>query len=233
MRRTPLVLALAASAVVITACSGMGGGSGAMPFGMASGSTGGMSFFVTSTNPGRGANFGGLAGADAHCQALATQAGAGNRTWRAYLSTSSSEGAGATVHARERIGRGPWFNARGEMIAANLDELHGNNRLSKQTALTERGQMVSGRGDAVNLHDILTGTMPDGRAAVGVTNDTTCRNWTSGADGGAIVGHHDRVGLRDDAPSRSWNSSHVTRGCNLEALRGTGGGGLLYCFAAN
>jgi hypothetical protein len=230
MRRTSLVLALAGSALVIAACSGMGGGSGAMPGARGSG---GMSFFVTSTNPGRGANFGGLAGADAHCQALGAQAGAGNRTWRAYLSTSAgADGTGTPVHARDRIGRGPWFNARGEMIAANVDELHGNNRLTKQTALTERGQMVSGRGDAVNMHDILTGSTAQGRSVPGAT-DSTCRNWTSGDQGSAVVGHHDRIGLSDDAQARSWNASHLSRGCSMEALRGTGGGGLLYCFAAN
>lgn len=218
MRRTRLAFVLAASALV-TACAGTGG----------AGRDSGMSFFVTSANPGRGADFGGLAGADAHCQALATAAGAGHKTWRAYLSTTGD----AAVNARDRIGRGPWRNVRGVVIASNVDELHGTNQLTKETALTEKGGTVTGRGDAVNLHDILTGSTPEGRATVGGTQDTTCGNWTRGGEGSAIVGHHDRVGLRDDAPSRSWNSSHGTRGCGMEALRATGGGGLLYCFAAN
>lgn len=218
MRRTRLAFVLAASALA-TACAGMGG----------TGRDTGMSFFVTSANPGRGADFGGLAGADAHCQALASAAGAGHKTWRAYLSTT---GAGA-VNARDRIGRGPWKNARGVVVAGNVDELHGTNQLTKQTALTEKSEMVMGRGDAVNLHDILTGSTPDGRATAGGTQDTTCGNWTKGGEGSAIVGHHDRVGLRDDEPSRSWNSSHETRGCGMDALRSTGGGGLMYCFAAN
>jgi hypothetical protein len=216
MPRFPATLALTSTALLLAAC------------GMMPGSTPGMSFFVTSANPGRGADFGGLAGADQHCQALATAAGAGNRTWRAYLSTT---GAGA-VHARDRIGRGPWHNAKGMVVAGSVDELHGTNQLTKGTALTERGETVMGRGDTVNLHDILTGSAPDGRAVAG-GQDTTCRNWTSSGDGAAIVGHHDRVGLRDDEPSRSWNSSHPSRGCGMDALRSTGGGGLLYCFAAN
>jgi len=221
MRRTALVLALAASTLVVAACVAVGG-----PGRQAA--ERGMTFFVTSTNPGRGADFGGLGGADRHCQQLATQAGAGNRIWRAYLSNSGMP----VVHARDRIGRGPWHNARGDLIARNVEDLHdGSNGINKQTALTERGQVVSGRGDAVNLHDILTGSSPDGRVVIG--DDTTCRNWTSSGEGSAIVGHHDRVGLRDDAPARSWNSSHPSRGCSNEALRATGGGGLLYCFAAN
>jgi hypothetical protein len=187
------------------------------------------SFFITSTNPGKGADFGGIAGADAHCQALASAAGQGSRTWRAYLSTT-----GATpVHARDRIGRGPWFNMKGAQIAANVDELHGTNKLTKETALNERGEMVMGRGDPTNLHDILTGSTPEGRATAGGTGDTTCNNWTAGGEGSAIVGHHDRQGLRDDAASKSWNSSHGTRGCGMDALKATGGGGLIYCFATN
>lgn len=187
------------------------------------------SFFVTSQNPGRGADFGGLAGADAHCQALASAAGYGSRTWRAYLSTTGAN----AVNARDRIGKGPWYNVKGVQVAANVEELHGTNQLAKETALTEKGGTVMGRGDAVNLHDILTGSTPDGRATVGGNQDTTCGNWTRSGEGSAIVGHHDRMGLRDDAPSRSWNSSHATRGCGMEALKTTGGGGLLYCFAAN
>jgi hypothetical protein len=188
-----------------------------------------MTFFVTSANPGRGGDLGGLAGADAHCQALAQAAGAGGRTWRAYLST---QGPGA-VSARDRIGRGPWRNAKGEVVARDLADLHGEAaNLTKQAALTERGEVVNGRGDTPNNHDILTGSQPDGTAFAGA-EDRTCRNWTSGAEGSAMVGHSDRIGLRDDAPSKSWNASHPTRGCGMEALRSTGGAGLFYCFATN
>ncbi|MCB4820502.1 hypothetical protein [Roseicella aerolata] len=188
-----------------------------------------MTFFVTSANPGRGGDLGGLAGADAHCGALAAAVGAGNRSWRAYLST---QGANA-VNARDRIGAGPWRNARGEVIARDLAELHGEAaNLTKQTALTERGEVVSGRGDTPNNHDILTGSQVDGTAFAGA-EDRTCRNWTSGGEGSAMVGHSDRIGLRDDAPSKSWNTSHPTRGCGMEALRSTGGAGLFYCFATN
>lgn len=192
-----------------------------------------MTFFVTSSNPGQGANLGGLAGADAQCRSLATAVGAGNRTWRAYLSTSATGGTPA-VNARDRIGRGPWRNAKGEVIAQDVATLHSDaNRLTKQTALTERGEVVSGRGDTPNNHDVLTGSQPDGTAFTG-EQDRTCGNWTlGGAEGSAIVGHHDRIGLQDDAPARSWNSSHATRGCNLPALRTTGGAGLFYCFAAD
>jgi hypothetical protein len=187
-----------------------------------------MSFFVTSANPGKGADFGGLAGADRYCQTLASAAGAGSKTWRAYLSTT---GAGS-VNARDRIGRGPWVNAKGQTIAASVDELHATNQLTKMTALDERGNGVMGRGDATNMHDVLTGSTPEGRAMAGA-DDTTCGNWTKSGDGAAIVGHHDRQGLKDDAPSKSWNSSHPTRGCGIEALKGTGGDGRLYCFATN
>ncbi|GAB3768445.1 hypothetical protein GCM10028796_31940 [Ramlibacter monticola] len=187
-----------------------------------------MSFFVTSKNPGKGADFGGLAGADQYCQSLASAAGAGGKTWRAYLSTT---GAGS-VNARDRIGRGPWMNAKGETIAGSVDELHGTNRLTKQTALTERGEVVAGRGDAVNMHDVLTGSTPDGRAST-ATGDTTCGNWTKSGEGSAIVGHHDRTGLNEEPPAKSWNSSHGSRGCGLDALKATGGDGRLYCFAAN
>jgi hypothetical protein len=191
-----------------------------------------MSFFVTSVGSGKGADLGGLEGADRHCQELAAKAGAGSRTWRAYLST---QGAGAV--ARDRIGRGPWQNAKGEVIAQSVDELHGAaNRISKQTALTETGEPVKGRGDTPNMHDILTGSQSDGRAFPGA-DDLTCRNWTSSEAGAAMVGHHDRMGLRDDEPSKSWNTSHPSRGpnggCSQDALRGTGGAGLFYCFAAN
>ncbi|CAG1015703.1 hypothetical protein BURC_01028 [Burkholderiaceae bacterium] len=186
-----------------------------------------MSFFVTSVGSGKGADFGGLEGADKHCQTLAAAAGAGGKTWRAYLSTSAI-GEKPAVHARERIGRGPWRNAKGVVIARDLDELHGANKLTKQTALSEKGAVINGRGDAPNEHDILTGSTPDGRAG-----DATCRNWTTSGEGSAIVGHSDRTGLDESAEAKSWNSSHPSRGCGQEALKATGGAGLLYCFASN
>ncbi len=190
-----------------------------------------MTFFVTSAGPGKGADLGGIAGADRHCQSLAQAVGAGGRTWRAYLSTSAADGKPA-VNARDRIGRGPWRNAKGEVIAKDVNDLHGNNNLTKQTALTEKGAVVSGRGDPVNMHDVLTGSTPDGRA-MPPGKDATCGNWTSSNEGSAMVGHHDRQGLRDDDASRSWNSSHPSKGCGHDHLRGTGGSGLYYCFAAN
>lgn len=190
----------------------------------------GMTFFITSVGPGKGADLGGLAGADKHCQALAQAAGAGNRTWRAYLSTSAAEGKPA-VNARDRIGKGPWQNAKGVVIAKNVDELHSNNNINRETALSEKGERINAGGDRPNMHDILTGSQPDGRAFTG-SEDRTCRNWTSSGDGAAMVGHHDRRGLRDDESSRSWNSSHASRGCSQDALRGSGGNGLFYCFAA-
>jgi hypothetical protein len=159
------------------------------------------------------------------------QTGIGQRSWRAYLSATAAAGAPA-VNARDRIGRGPWRNAKGDVIARDVEQLHGDNNLTKQTALTEKGQPVLGRGDTPNMHDILTGSSPDGRAVPGDA-DTTCGNWTKSGDGAAIVGHHDRMGLRDDAPSKSWNSSHPTRACGQEALKSTGGNGYFYCFAAN
>ena len=192
-----------------------------------------MTFFITSAGAGKGADLGGLEGADRHCQQLAQAAGAGGKTWRAYLST---QGAGA-VNARDRIGRGPWQNAKGEAVAQNVDDLHSaNNKLTKQTALNEKGEGVNGRGDTPNRHDILTGSQPDGRAfAAG--DDRTCGNWTKSGAGAAMVGHHDRQGLRDDEPSKSWNSSHPSRGpdggCSQADLRSTGGDGLFYCFATN
>ena len=194
-----------------------------------SGAEGGMSFFVTSSNPGRGADFGGLEGADAHCQALAAAAGAGGRTWHAYLSSNAQGGA---INARDRIGHGPWRNAKGIVIASDVEQLHGANSLDKQTALTEKGEVVNGRGDTPNMHDILTGTQADGRAFTS-GNDVTCGNWSQSGEGSAIVGHHDRVGVPDTEKNRSWNSAHPTRGCGLDALRSTGGAGLLYCFAVN
>lgn len=191
-----------------------------------------MTFFITSTGSGRGADYGGLAGADAHCQALAAAAGAGHRVWRAYLSSSPSPAA-PTQNARDRIGRGPWQNAKGVVIAQNISELHGKNNLNKQTALTEKGEMVNGSGDAPNMHDILTGSRPDGTSIPGDPARTTCGNWTLSGAGAAMVGHHDRLGIGDDESARSWNSSHPSRGCSQEDLRGSGGAGLLYCFAAN
>jgi hypothetical protein len=191
-----------------------------------------MSFFITSAGPGNGADLGGLEGADAHCQQLAEAAGAGGRTWRAYLSTQADGGEEA-VNARDRIGTGPWQNAQGVVIANDVEELHGTNNLTKESALSEQGEVIAGRADSPNRHDILTGSQPDGTAFAG-GEDRTCGNWTSGGDGAAMVGHHDRQGLRDDEPSRSWNSSHPSRGgCSQEALRGTGGDGLFYCFAAD
>jgi hypothetical protein len=190
---------------------------------------GAMSFFITSAGPGNGANLGGLAGADAHCQKLAAAVKAGNRAWRAYLSTSASGGQPA-VNARDRIGKGPWHNAKGERIAQNLDELHSDtNNLTKQTQLTEKGDVVNGRGDTPNRHDILTGSQLDG-TAFPAGADKTCGNWTSQAEGSAQVGHHDRQGGGEN-PS-SWNAAHASKGCSQENLRGTGGDGLFYCFAA-
>ncbi len=182
-----------------------------------------MTFFVTSENPGQGGNLGGLEGADAHCAALAEAAGVTGRTWRAYLSTSAE-------NARDRIGAGPWVNAKGETVADSVDALHGENNLTKKTALNEKGEVVNGRGDEPNRHDILTGSMPDGTVAAG----QTCEDWTSdGAEAVGMVGHHDRMGLDESDAAKSWNSSHGSRGgCGMEALRGTGGDGLLYCFAA-
>jgi hypothetical protein len=192
-----------------------------------------MTFFVTSAGPGKGAELGGLMGADDHCQQLAAAAGAGTRRWRAYLSTSSVDGKPA-VNARDRIGAGPWRNAKGVVIAKSVDDLHGSeNNLTKQTALTEKGEPVNGRGDTPNMHDILTGSQPDGRAFPVGDKDMTCGNWSKSGEGSAVVGHHDRMGLRDDDASKSWNSSHGSRGCSLDALKATGGNGLFYCFAAN
>jgi hypothetical protein len=190
-----------------------------------------MSFFVTSTNSGKGADYGGLAGADQHCQALAAANGAGGKTWRAYLSASAS-GSSPAVNAKDRIGKGPWHNAKGVVIAKDVTELHGTNNLTKQTALTEKGTVVNGRGDTPNQHDILTGTQPDGTAFVG-SEDKTCGNWTKSGEGSAIVGHSDRTGLDTSPPALSWNSSHPSRGCSPDALISTGGNGYLYCFASN
>ena len=192
-----------------------------------------MTFFVTSEGPGKGGDLGGLNGADAHCAKLATAAGSTGKTWKAYLST---QGAGA-VNAKDRIGRGPWQNAKGAVVAKDVADLHGaSNNLTKQTALNEKGEVINGRGDTPNRHDILTGSQADGTAFT-VSDDRTCGNWSSSTTGAAMVGHHDRTGLDDSAPAKSWNASHPSRGpaggCAQTDLKGTGGDGLLYCFAAN
>jgi hypothetical protein len=195
------------------------------------------SFFLTSNGIGNGANLGGLAGADNHCQTLAQAAGAGApKTWRAYLSTQEASGAPA-VNARDRIGKGPWKNSKGAVIAKDVAELHSaGNNLSKETAVSEKGEIINGAGDKPNRHDVLTGSQADG-TAFAAGEDRTCKNWTSSTQGAAMVGHFDRKGLRDDEPSKSWNTSHPSRGpdggCSQNDLKSTGGDGLLYCFAAN
>jgi hypothetical protein len=214
MKRTAMSVSMAA--LFLSSCSYVPSWMG--------GSDGGMSFFVTSA--GGDANLGGLAGADRRCRMLASAAGAGGKTWHAYLSDSKS------VNARDRIGRGPWVNAKGVVVAKNLDDLHDNPNINKQTALTEKGDVVNGRGDTPNMHDMLTGSQPDGRAFP-AGKDTTCSDWTNGGEGSAFLGHADRIGLRDDAASKSWNSSHASRGCGHEALKATGGDGRFYCFASN
>jgi hypothetical protein len=187
-----------------------------------------MTFFVTSAGSGKGADLGGLAGADQICQTLAASVGAGGKTWRAYLST---QGAGA-VNARDRIGTGPWQNAKGVVVAKSVDDLHSETvNLTKQTALTEKGAVVSGRGDTPNTHDVLTGSTMDGKAFTG-PEDMTCKNWTSSTEGAAMLGHSDRTGLDESVAAKSWNTSHASRGgCSQDALKGTGGAGLFYCFA--
>ncbi|MEN3295144.1 MAG: hypothetical protein V7642_4397 [Burkholderiales bacterium] len=199
-------------------------------------SPGDMTFFVTGVGLGKGADLGGLEGADRHCQALAEAAGAGQRTWHAYLSTQASDLADPNfVNARDRIGAGPWQNAKGVVIARNVEELHSpNNKLTKETALDEKGQPVNGRTEKPNKHDMLTGSRPDGTAFPGAPffPDMTCGNWTrSGTDGSAMLGHHDRGGPINAPWASSWNSSHPTRGCDPQGLRSTGGDGLFYCFA--
>ena len=201
-------------------------------------SSGPMSFFVTSAGSGKGADLGGLAGADAICQKLATAAGAGGKTWRAYLSApgafpsqANPQGV-ASVNARDRIGQGPWYNAKGVLIASNLGHLHNGNGLNKDTALDERGNVVKGRGDNPNEHDMLTGSRADGTAFAPQT-DTTCKAWTSSGEGSAIVGHHDRIGPLPENWAKSWNFSHQSAGCSQEALVRTGGAGRFYCFAVN
>ena len=194
-----------------------------------------MSFFVTSAGIGKGADLGGLDGADRHCQQLAQAAGAGGKTWRAYLSTQAADGK-AAVNAGDRIGKGPWRNAKGVVVAKDVAELHGANNLTKQSSLTEKGDVVNGRGDTPNRHDALTGTQPDG-TAFPVGDDKTCKNWTSSTQGSAMLGHIDRQGIGTDDAAKSWNSSHPSRGpdggCSQTDLRSTGGDGLFYCFAVN
>jgi len=214
------ILAAAAATTVLAACGMMGCDSKTD-----------MTFFVSSTGAGKGADLGGLGGADQLCSRLASAAGSSGRDWRAYLSTVPSGGSPG-VNARDRIGPGPWRNAKGVVVAQNLTELHGANNLNKTTALTEKGEPVNGRGDTPNQHDILTGSQPDGTAIVGAV-DTTCGNWTKSGDGAAMVGHHDRTGLDESAPAKSWNSSHQSRGCGLDALKATGGDARIYCFARN
>lgn len=192
-----------------------------------------MGFFVTSVGKGDGANLGGLAGADAHCQALAAAAGAGNRSWHAYLSGTMAAGQPA-VNARDRIGSGPWYNANGALIAWNVSDLHGDvqrdrNSINKEFALNEKKLPVNGRGDTPNQHDILTGSDSHGRALLGNAAATTCNSWTSNAAGSAMVGHHDRSG----GGNSSWNAAHSTRTCSQQDLVATGGAGLFYCFAIN
>jgi hypothetical protein len=209
----------AAAVVVLAGCAGMAGYKT------------GTSFFVTSVGLGKGGDLGGLAGADQHCQKLATAAGAGQRKWRAYLSaqpTASQSG----VNARDRIGAGPWMNAKGVVVATDVAQLHGANNLSKLTALTETGATVNGRGDSPNTHDVLTGSQPNGTFIAGEAN-STCANWTQSEQGAAMVGHHDKTGLDESVPAKSWNSSHQSRGCSQDNLKASGGAGLYYCFAAD
>ncbi len=218
-------LAIAGLAAALIACGG----------GAALAQSSDAGFFVTSRGIGKGADLGGIAGADEHCRRLAEAAGLGRRTWRAYLSTQAADGKPA-VNARDRIGTGPWKNVKGVVIARDLAELHGDNNLTKATALTENGEVVNGRGDTPNRHDALTGTQRDG-TAFPPGDDRTCHNWTGSARGAAMLGHIDRQGLRDDEASHSWNSSHPSRGpdggCSQADLRSTGGDGLFYCFAAD
>jgi hypothetical protein len=187
-----------------------------------------MSFFITSANPGKGADLGGLDGADKYCQTLAKAAGAGARTWHAYLSAAAANGKPA-VNAKDRIGSGPWFNAKGVKVADSVADLHSeNNKLGKENSLTEKGEVVNGRGDTPNKHDIMTGSQLDGTAFPGET-DLTCKNWTSSGEGAAQVGHHDKQGGGQNP--NSWNSAHASKGCSQDVLRSTGGDGLIYCFA--
>jgi hypothetical protein len=224
MRKARVLVLSAAALVLLGACQ-------------TTPQSGPMGFFITSVGSGKGADLGGLAGADAHCQKLAAAAGAGSRTWRAYLSApgafpSANAPGVASVNARDRIGTGPWFNAKGALIARDLAHLHNGNNISKDTALDEKGNVVKGRGDNPNEHDMLTGSRADGTAFAPQT-DTTCKAWTSSTEGSAIVGHHDRIGPLPENWAKSWNFSHQSAGCSQEALVRTGGAGRFYCFAAN
>ena len=217
--RTWALVVCAVAVATLAACGSMG-----------SAKTG-TSFFVTSAGPGKGADLGGLAGADKQCQTLAAAAGAGNRTWRAYLSQQPTANVPG-INARDRIGTGPWINAKGVVVATDVANLHAANNLNKQTALTETGTGVNGRGDTPNIHDVLTGSQPDGGFIAGNVN-STCGNWTQSGEGSAMVGHHDKNGLDESVPAKSWNSSHMTRGCGADALKASGGAGLFYCFASD
>lgn len=219
------IIASRAAVAVSAAFLSLGMGGGAL-------AQSSMTFFVTSVGPGKGGDLGGLAGADAHCAKLAQAAGSSGKTWHAYLST---QGTGA-VNAKDRIGAGPWQNAKGVAIAKSVADLHSaSNDLNKQTALSEKGEVINGRGDTPNRHDILTGSQSDG-TGFAAGEDRTCGNWTSSSKGAAMLGHHDRKGLNESAPMLSWNSSHPSRGpgggCTQADLRSTGGDGLIYCFAA-
>jgi hypothetical protein len=226
-------LAISVSRLCLVAAATLAAGLAVQPAQAQSANT---TFFVTSAGPGKGADLGGLDGADKHCQTLAQAAGAGAKTWHAYLSTQATD-AKPAVNARDRIGKGPWQNSKSVVIAKDVADLHsGSNNLTKQTALSENGEVINGRGDTPNRHDALTGSQADGTAFAG-GEDRTCKNWTSSTQGAAMVGHTDRIGLRDDDASKSWNSSHPSRGpdggCSQADLKSTGGDGLLYCFAAN
>ena len=226
-------LAISVSRLCLVAAATLAAGLAVQPAQAQSANT---TFFVTSAGPGKGSDLGGLDGADKQCQTLAQAAGAGAKTWHAYLSTQAAE-AKPAVNARDRIGKGPWQNSKGVVIAKDVADLHsGSNNLTKQTALSENGEVINGRGDTPNRHDALTGSQADGTAFAG-GEDRTCKNWTSSTQGAAMVGHTDRIGLRDDDASKSWNSSHPSRGpdggCSQADLKSTGGDGLLYCFAAN
>lgn len=223
MRKTLGLSAAIVLSAVLTAPGVQGQGQAQMPPPQP------MSFFITSAGSGDGANLGGLAGADKICQTLAAAAGAGNRTWRAYLSLTQ-QGDMAPVNARDRIGSGPWYNAKGQLVAANADDLHmDRNNIRKPTAMNEKGGLVNGVGDMPNQHDMLTGSDSQGRALPGNPAITTCGNWTSNGMGNAMLGHHDRLG----GGNASWNAVHSSAGCSQEALVKTGGAGLFYCFAAN
>tara|TARA_R110002049_G_scaffold188722_1_gene357220 strand:+ start:366 stop:1097 length:732 start_codon:yes stop_codon:yes gene_type:complete len=239
--RIALTLVTVASVAIVAGCSTVKSATDAVSrkAAVVTGSdvpaTGPMSFFITSAGMGNGADLGGLEGADAHCQSLATSAdaSAGSRTWRAYLSVPGKFGNPGEpgIHARDRIGSGPWYNAKGELIAKSVEDLHNGNSIGKASALDENGMEVNGRGDKPNEHDILTGSRADGTAFAPQT-DTTCKAWTSSDEGSAVVGHHDRTGPLSDNWSKSWNFSHQSAGCSQEALVKTGGSGRLYCFAA-